>query len=64
MNAGWGERDWNADKDFASGDLVAAFTDGGLEQGPRPAVAAVPEPMSLTLLFGGLVGLLARRRTR
>lgn len=61
--AGWAEGDWNGDMLFGSGDLVTAFTDGGYEVGPRPAVAAVPEPSSaILLLFACLSGLALRRK--
>ena len=33
--ATWAEGDWNFDGRFDSGDLVAAFQDGGYEAGPR-----------------------------
>ena len=46
-NSTWSEGDWDANGDFDSGDLVAAFQDGGYEVGPRRAVA-VPEPLSVT----------------
>jgi hypothetical protein len=52
-NSGWATGDWNADGDFTSSDLIVALADGGYEQGPRPAIAAVPEPTSLALLFVG-----------
>lgn len=54
-NTGWAEGDWNGDLEFTSGDLVAAFSDGGFEQGNR-GVALVPEPpTAITLVFGGLL---------
>ena len=34
--AGWEQGDWSGDHTFSSGDLAAAFVDGGYEQGPRP----------------------------
>ncbi|MCA9201368.1 MAG: hypothetical protein KDA87_27710, partial [Planctomycetales bacterium] len=49
-NSTWASGDWNGDGDFDSGDFVTAFQAGGYELGPRAAVAAVPEPASLTLL--------------
>jgi hypothetical protein len=59
----WQEGDWNADLAFNSGDFVAAFSDGGYEIGPRPAIAAVPEPASLLLTALGALLLLGRRRS-
>ena len=44
VEAVWAEGDWNGDGRFDSGDLVEAFVGGGYEKGPRPALAAVPEP--------------------
>ena len=35
--AGWEDGDWNADREFGSSDMVAAFAAGGYEQGQRPA---------------------------
>ena len=55
--ASWSEGDWNGDGRFGTGDLVAAFEDGGYEQGPRMAVNAVPEPASILILMGGLIGI-------
>lgn len=50
-NANWESGDWNGDGEFSSADLVLAFQDGGYEQGNRPAVAAVPEPSAIGLIF-------------
>ncbi len=66
--AGWAEGDWNADLVFDSGDFVAAFVDGGYEQGLFPgAVQAVPEPSAIVLLLLGIAclrGKLVRRASR
>jgi hypothetical protein len=35
--ADWSQGDWNFDGQFGSGDLVAAFADGGYELGAAPA---------------------------
>ena len=63
MDAGWHEGDWTGDRRFNSTDLIAAFQDGGYEQGPRP-VAAVPEPGSTLILLAGLTGIGVVSRTR
>ncbi|MCA9149585.1 MAG: hypothetical protein KDA92_09815 [Planctomycetales bacterium] len=63
-NATWATGDWSGDLEFSTSDLITAFQDGGFEQGPRSAVAAVPEPASITLaLFAGML-LLNQRRAR
>jgi hypothetical protein len=53
-NSTWATGDWDGDKEFTSSDFVFAFVDGGYEQGPRAAVAAVPEPSSWLLALFGL----------
>ncbi|MDG2380097.1 MAG: hypothetical protein P8N76_00345 [Pirellulaceae bacterium] len=55
QNASWTDGDWDGDWDFTSGDLVAAFRDGGYEQGPLTGVNGVPEPRSLSLVAVCLV---------
>ena len=37
-------------REFTSADLIVAFIDGGYEQGPRPAWAAVPEPSGIGMM--------------
>ncbi len=54
-NSSWVTGDWSGDGEFDSSDLVSAFQDGGFELGPRPAVAAVPEPSSVILLAIGII---------
>ncbi len=54
-NSGWATGDWTGDAEFSSSDLVAAFQGGGYEQGPREAVASVPEPSSCCLIISGLL---------
>jgi hypothetical protein len=63
-NSTWATGDWNGDTEFNSGDFVEAFQAGGFEQGPRAAVAAVPEPSSLALLLLGALGTLRVVRRR
>ncbi len=59
----WSSGDFNGDGRTDSSDLVTALADGGYELGPRPAIAAVPEPASLTTLaIGALVAVGSRRR--
>ena len=58
----WADGDFDGNGAFESGDLVAALADGGYEAGPRPAVAAVPEPSSVILLAMGMLLVLKRRR--
>ena len=60
--ASWGEGDWDGDGLFGTSDFVTAFQDGGYEAGPRPAVSAVPEPASLTLLLLGLLPFARKRK--
>jgi len=55
MNATWATGDWNGDADFDSGDLILAFQDGAFEQGPRAAVATVPEPSGLAIMLIAIV---------
>ena len=62
VDSAWTTGDFNGDGRTNSGDLVAALADGGYEVGPRAAVSAVPEPVSVTLLTLGIVGLCGRRK--
>ncbi len=61
-NSTWATGDWDGDGDFGSGDFVKAFQAGGYELGPRPSLAAVPEPSAAILLTLGLFALPRRRR--
>ena len=49
----WSTGDWNADGEFDRADLILALQDGGYGQGPRLALAAVPEPPTLAILLAG-----------
>ncbi|MCA9149937.1 MAG: hypothetical protein KDA92_11580, partial [Planctomycetales bacterium] len=62
-NSTWADGDWNGDGEFGSSDFVLAFTSGGYEQGPRLAVASVPEPAGTTLYLLGILGLSCVRRS-
>jgi hypothetical protein len=63
-NSGWAQGDWDGNGDFTTSDFVFALAGGGYEQGPRAAVAAVPEPASIALLACGLLACAGRRRGR
>ena len=54
-NSTWAEGDWDGDGDFTSKDLLAAFVDGGFDQGRRDSIMkrvepVVPEPSSLAMI--------------
>ena len=64
-SASWEQGDWNADGEFDRADLVLALQDGGYGQGPRAALAAVPEPSAVALILVGLLSLgLVWKRSR
>ena len=50
--------------DFTTTDFVTALAGGGYEQGPRAAVAAVPEPSTAWLLVIGLLSCRLRHPRR
>ena len=59
INSGWAAGDWTGDGEFNSNDIVLAFEDGGYDKGPRPRVAAVPEPAgyaTVVLALGAFMG--------
>ncbi|MCA9166700.1 MAG: hypothetical protein KDB23_03495 [Planctomycetales bacterium] len=65
--AGWQEGDWNGDQVFGTGDLLAAFQDGGFLAGPYFAASAavIPEPTGFAMcIVGSLVLAGVRRRSR
>jgi hypothetical protein len=61
VTAGWESGDFDGNHRFDTSDLVAALADGGYEQGPRPSVAAVPEPAACVLLILGILSAEFRR---
>ncbi|MCA9167576.1 MAG: hypothetical protein KDB23_07895 [Planctomycetales bacterium] len=63
-NSTWSTGDWNADGEFTTSDLVIALQDGGYEQGPRAAVAYVPEPSGLLIPATSLLGIAITRGRR
>ncbi len=63
-NSAWATGDWNGDTEFDTADFVTAFQAGGFELGPRPAVAAVPEPAAFALFLAGALAIVGRRRSR
>jgi uncharacterized protein YjbI with pentapeptide repeats len=69
-NSSWGTGDWDGDGDFTRQDLALALQDGGYGQGPRAALAAVPEPSSWCLLAVRVLAMaqctraIGRRRSR
>lgn len=62
-NSTWATGDWDGDGEFSSSDFVQAFQAGGYEQGPRAAVAAVPEPSGMILLSVGVLAFATRRKS-
>ena len=58
----WSEGDWNGDGVFDSSDMVAAFADGGYEQGPRTDAVEAPEPGAWLTLLTAVSLLILRRR--
>ena len=63
-NSTWASGDWDGNADFDTRDFVFVFQRGEYEVGPRPAVAAVPEPSGLTLVIVAQAVVLGRRRLR
>lgn len=61
-NSTWASGDWDGDGDFTTSDFVTALSGGGYENGPRAAVAAVPEPASGLLLLMALLPFVGRLR--
>jgi hypothetical protein len=61
-NSTWATGDWDGDGDFTTSDLVTALSGGGYENGPRGAVASVPEPSAGLLMVIAMLPLLRRCR--
>jgi hypothetical protein len=61
-NSTWSSDDWDGNGEFTSGDFVVAFQTGGYEKGPRPSLAAVPEPNTVWLVGIALLSLTPTRR--
>ncbi|MFC1758683.1 pentapeptide repeat-containing protein [Planctomycetota bacterium] len=59
--ADWSDGDFDGNGYFNSADMVLAFQDSGYEQGPRPALQAVPEPKFISAWIVWLLLLVARR---
>lgn len=62
VDSTWGTGDWIGDGEFDTSDSLTSFQEGGDEIGPRPAVAAVPEPRAEGLLGTGRALLSLRQR--
>jgi hypothetical protein len=62
VDSDWAGGDFNGDARTNSSDLVTALAGGGYELGPRPPVAAVPEPASVWLIALGTLAIAAKRR--
>ncbi len=60
----WGTGDWNGDQEFDTHDFLLAFQHGGYEQGPRDAVAIVPECTSGWMLLVALPFLYGQQASR
>jgi hypothetical protein len=63
-NSLWATGDWTGDLEFDTGDLIAAMQAGGYDLGPRPAVAAVPEPATMLLWCGAISLAVWKKRRR
>ncbi len=61
-NSHWESGDRNGDGDFGTGDLIAAFRDGGCERGTHAARAQVPESRALVLVSTGCFLVACRSR--
>jgi hypothetical protein len=63
-NSTWSSGDWDGNLEFESSDLIAAFQDGGYENGPRENSHNVPEPTPFLFYSVTLIGLIFRHSTR
>jgi hypothetical protein len=62
VESSWSTGDFDGSGTTTTSDFVLALADGGYKQGPRAAVAAVPEPATLAWVLTGLIAAVVSRR--